>query len=121
MEHQRRDYELKYILDNLDIRSIEIGIQEYLAKFSTKRDIIRCKHGRSKYCCRDCGTGLCAHKKWRHQCNICKKGYCQHEKRRNSCKICRLIKVNLNPKPTPPQNPSQKTEIVKLEAYSPFI
>jgi hypothetical protein len=36
------------------------------------RNIDRCEHGKNKYACRECGTGLCEHQKFRNSCRICK-------------------------------------------------
>ena len=32
----------------------------------------RCEHGKNRYACRSCGTGLCEHDKFRNSCKICK-------------------------------------------------
>ncbi len=48
----------------------------------------RCVHGRSKYQCRDCGTGLCSHGRFRKMCKECGTGVCAHARQKNKCKEC---------------------------------
>ena len=49
----------------------------------------RCVHGRSKYRCRDCGTGYCAHGRQKAQCRECGRGYCErHNTRKDRCALC---------------------------------
>jgi hypothetical protein len=48
-----------------------------------------CSHGREKYQCKKCGTGLCEHGTYPYTCRICKDNKCIHG-RIKLCKICRI-------------------------------
>ena len=48
----------------------------------------RCRHGRQKRRCNDCGTGRCGHGRQKSQCKDCGTGYCEHGRQKNRCKDC---------------------------------
>ena len=59
----------------------------------------KCKHGRSKYRCRDCGTGYCQHGRQKHQCKECGTGHCKHGRQKNKCKKCLESNIIVKQKP----------------------
>lgn len=52
----------------------------------------KCIHGRSKYYCRDCRTGLCIHDKFHFSCKECRNLLCLHSTRKSSCNKCNKSK-----------------------------
>jgi hypothetical protein len=49
----------------------------------------KCKHGRRKDVCKDCGTGYCQHGRRRKDaCKDCGMGYCQHGPPKHTCRGC---------------------------------
>lgn len=47
-----------------------------------------CPHGRTKWRCKDCGSGYCEHNKQKGQCRACGTGYCPHNSRKDRCPEC---------------------------------
>ena len=50
----------------------------------------KCKHGRRRYDCKDCGgSGICEHGRRRSNCKECGgTGICEHGRRRTRCEEC---------------------------------
>ena len=50
----------------------------------------KCKHGRRRYDCKDCGgSGICEHGRERRTCKECGgSSICEHGRRRSTCKEC---------------------------------
>ena len=62
-----------------------------LEKDREYRKTLRCKHGKNKSVCRECGgSSICEHDKIRTTCKECKGGaICEHNKERSKCKECK--------------------------------
>jgi hypothetical protein len=74
---------------------MEININITIAAAEKPKYVVpKCLHGRQKYQCRDCGTGLCEHDRRRRDCRQCKgTAICEHDTMRRNCRQCKGINI----------------------------
>ena len=61
-----------------------------LENYKKSRQQTKCKHGRQRSRCKDCGgSQICEHNKIKSQCKDCgRSGICEHGRQKSQCKDC---------------------------------